>query len=158
LLVPSDVESMLTTLERLGPAPRFSQEERDALLAGTLTAAYRACVERMGGDTTTWSWGRLHQLRLDHPLGARLPAAGIPAPDVGPLPLGGSESTLMKAAYRPSDGRVTMGASMRMVVDVGDWDRSVWINMPGQSGDPRSPHYGDLSPLWERGEYVPMAY
>ena len=51
-----------------------------------------------------------------------------------------------------------MGASVRMVVDVGNWDGSVWINAPGQSGDPRSPNYRDLAPIWARGEYVPMAY
>jgi penicillin amidase len=45
-----------------------------------------------------------------------------------------------------------------MVVDVGEWDNSVWINTPGQSGDPRSVHYGDLAPLWAKGEYVPMLY
>ena len=37
-------------------------------------------------------------------------------------------------------------------------DGSVWINSPGQSGDPRSPHYRDLAPIWARGEYVPMLY
>jgi penicillin amidase len=45
-----------------------------------------------------------------------------------------------------------------MVVDVGEWDNSVWINTPGQSGDPRSVHYGDLAALWAKGEYVPMLY
>jgi penicillin amidase len=51
-----------------------------------------------------------------------------------------------------------MGASVRLVMDVGDWDRSLWINAPGQSGDPRSPHYADLAPIWAGGEYVPMLY
>ena len=51
-----------------------------------------------------------------------------------------------------------MGASVRMVVDVGNWDGSVWINAPGQSGDLRSPHYHDLAPIWARGEYVTMPY
>ena len=39
-----------------------------------------------------------------------------------------------------------------MVLDVGDWDNSRVINTPGQSGDPASPHYGDLFPLWAEGE------
>ena len=64
----------------------------------------------------------------------------------------------MHAGYRPSDFRVTAGASFRMVVDVGEWDRSVCVNAPGQSGDPRSPHYRDLAPLWAEGKYVPMLY
>ena len=43
-------------------------------------------------------------------------------------------------------------------MDVGEWDNSVCINTPGQSGDPRSPHYRDLAPLWAKGEYLPLLY
>jgi penicillin amidase len=64
----------------------------------------------------------------------------------------------MMAAYRPADFRIYLVASARIVVDFGDWDKSQWINAPGQSGDPRSPHYGDLAPLWAKGEYFPMRY
>jgi penicillin G amidase len=64
----------------------------------------------------------------------------------------------MHAAYRISDFRCTSGASVRLVMDVGDWDNSVCINVPGQSGDPTSPHYSDLASLWARGAYVPLLY
>ena len=50
------------------------------------------------------------------------------------------------------------GASVRIVLDVGDWDRSMAINAPGQSGDPDSAHYRDLMPLWAAGQYVPLLY
>jgi penicillin amidase len=43
-------------------------------------------------------------------------------------------------------------------MDVGNWDNSRAVNHPGQSGDPESPHYGDLAPLWQRGEYFPLLY
>jgi penicillin amidase len=72
--------------------------------------------------------------------------------------MGGSDSTPMAAFYRASDFRVMMGASVRIVVDVGDWDNSVCMNAPGQSGDPRSSHYADLAPLWAKGEYFPLLY
>ncbi len=78
--------------------------------------------------------------------------------DVGPLAKGGSGTTVMLAQYDPATYHVTHGASVRMVVDVGEWDNSVWINAPGQSGLPNSPHHADLAPLWARGEYVPMLY
>jgi penicillin amidase len=39
-------------------------------------------------------------------------------------------------------------------MDVGAWDNSVVINNPGQSGDPSSPHFRDLFPLWAGGRYV----
>ncbi len=77
---------------------------------------------------------------------------------VGPLQVGGSASTPAAATYRPSDFAVTAGASYRMVMDVGAWDNSVAINTPGQSGDPYSPQYRDLFPLWAGGQYVPLDY
>jgi penicillin amidase len=78
--------------------------------------------------------------------------------DVGPLPKGGGASTVMHAAYRPQDFRIIMGASVRFVLDVGAWDNSMCVNTPGQSGDPRSPHYRDLASKWAKGEYVPLLY
>ena len=50
------------------------------------------------------------------------------------------------------------GASYREIFDVADWDRSVVTNVPGQSGQPESPFYGNLLPLWARGEYFPLVY
>jgi penicillin G amidase len=43
-------------------------------------------------------------------------------------------------------------------VDVGEWDSSVVMNSPGQSGDPASPHYADLYALWAADEAVPLLY
>ena len=52
----------------------------------------------------------------------------------------------------------TSGASFRIIANLADWDRSVGTNTPGQSGDPRSPHYRDLFELWATGEYFPLAW
>ena len=54
--------------------------------------------------------------------------------------------------------RLSSGASFRMVLDVGHWDASRAINTPGQSGNPASPNYRDLAPLWLEGKYVPLLY
>jgi penicillin amidase len=76
---------------------------------------------------------------------------------VGPLPVGGSGSTPMAMSYG-SDFRVTAGASVRLVMDVGAWDNSMVVNTPGQSGNPASPHYRDLFARWATGNYVPFAW
>lgn len=157
LMTPGDVESILSSLE--DPSKHLGVEAaRTKLLLSTLSSAYRDAVKRMGADPKAWAWGKLHQGYFAHALTA-LPSTKSPQDMiVGPLPKGGGDSTPMMAAYRPADFKVYLGASVRIVVDVGDWDKSQWINSPGQSGDPRSPHYGDLAPLWARGEYVPMVY
>ena len=64
----------------------------------------------------------------------------------------------MNSSYLASDFRVTVGASVRLVFDVGNWDESVCINCPGQSGNPLSRHYADLSSIWASGGYVPLLY
>jgi penicillin G amidase len=157
LLTPGDTETLLQLVEspdaRLGPDPLAV---RDRLVADTLEAALRDCIGRMGPNVSDWSWGRLHHVYFEHSL-SPLASAGESF-DIGPFPLGGSASTPMQAGYRPSDFRVTAGASVRIVIDVGDWDRSRCINAPGQSGDPRSSHYDDLAPLWASGEYAPLLF
>ncbi len=150
LLVPGDAETLLALLEK--PDRRLA--DRDSLLARTLAAAVADCRKRMGTDFSTWAWGKLHHGYFEHVLATVAPGMI----DVGPLPKGGSSQTPMNAGYRMSDFRVTSGASFRMVIDVGNWDNSRAINAPGQSGDPRSPHYADLAPLWAAGEYVPLLY
>jgi penicillin amidase len=50
------------------------------------------------------------------------------------------------------------GASYREIFDLSDWDNAVGVNVPGQSGQPGSPHYDDLLPLWTRGQYFPLRY
>ena len=45
-----------------------------------------------------------------------------------------------------------------MVVDVGAWSNSRFSLPGGQSGNPLSPHYDDLLPLWLRGDGVPIAW
>ena len=41
---------------------------------------------------------------------------------------------------------------MRMVVDVGDLDRSRWVNLAGESGHAFGDHYTDQVDLWLRGD------
>jgi penicillin amidase len=157
LLLPQDTESLLRAVEQ--PDPRLGADPaaaRDSLLARCLVAAFRDCGERMGLSPSEWSWGRLHHGHFSHALSGLSPENAHL--DVGEFPIGGSANTPMHTGYRPSDFRCNWGASVRMVMDVGEWDNSLCINAPGQSGDPGSPHYADLAPHWARGEYVPLLY
>ncbi len=150
LLVPGDNETLLATLEQADPALL------DVLLPETLVSAFNQCRTLLGADPSQWQWGRLHHGYFAHPLSRVAGAQGLR--DVGPLPVGGSGSSPMNTSYRATDYRLTIGASFRMVVDVGNWDESRVINTPGQSGNPNSLHYDDMAPLWARGDYVPMLY
>ncbi|WP_037078628.1 penicillin acylase family protein [Neorhizobium vignae] len=155
LLLPGDVDRMLALLSELGTL--WDAADRDAMLLSTLSAGFADCEIRLGPDPAAWRWGDLHRALFEHAT-SRIKTEGATDWNVGPLPVGGSRSTPMHAAYRMGDFSVNAGASVRLVMDVGDWDNSVCINTPGQSGDPRSPHYGDLASIWSKGEYVPLLY
>ena len=153
LLLPGDLDRLVVLIET--PEPAWSTEDRDALLTRTLAAAWADCATRLGPDPAAWAWSRLHQALMRH---AASPLRGNAEWDVGPHGVGGSQSTVMNMAYRPEDFSVTSGASVRLVMDVGDWDRSLCLNYPGQSGDPRSRHYADLAETWAASDHVPFLY
>lgn len=145
-----------TALDRLEDLEQANPQELESLLLESLGSAFADCRQRMGADPSKWSWGRVHRAVFEHPVSAVHDDAGNLG--VEPVPIGGSDSTLMNGLYLPDDYRLMIGASFRMILDVGAWDNSVCINVPGQSGDPRSPHYGDMTGPWSKGEYVPLLY
>ncbi|WP_018261471.1 penicillin acylase family protein [Methylobacterium sp. WSM2598] len=152
LLAPGDTEALLGLLG--APAPPLDRAARDRILGRTLAEAFRDAAARLGADPAGWAWGRLHHAHLVHPLAP----LGFSGHDVPRLPLGGSGVTVMYAGYRPDTFRVTHGASFRMVLDVGEWDASLFVNGPGQSGDPRSSHYADHAETWAGRGHLPLLY
>ncbi|WP_454727468.1 MULTISPECIES: penicillin acylase family protein [Cupriavidus] len=151
-----DASRVLAVLER--PEPWMPVERRNEAIVSSLKSAMAEVERRLGPDPRTWQWGKLHTAVFDHPLHPILDAAARQRYDVNAGPVGGSSFTPMNTSYRNSDFQLTAGASFRMVLDVGNWDASRAINTPGQSGNPASPHYRDLAPLWARGEYFPLLY
>jgi penicillin amidase len=141
--------------ERLGPSPK---KTRDDIMLATLSAALEETKQLLGPDRSAWQWGRLATILFEHPLSPLANDAQRTKLNVGPAPKAGDENVVGAAAYRSKDFRVQMGASFRMVLDVGQWDNSVAVNTPGQSGDPSSTHYRDLFPLWLSGQYFPLLY
>jgi penicillin G amidase len=158
LLLPGSTETLISLLEN--PDARFGSDPelgRDEMLLESLASAVAECEALMGHDTAAWRWGKLHHAHFHHAASKVMPDT-TGSWNVGPFELGGSSATPMNAGYRISDFRVITGASVRLVMDVGEWDNSTCINTPGQSGDPRSPHFGNLAPLWADGDYVPLLY
>lgn len=156
LAAPGDNTRMVLLLEN--PFGWVTNEQRDALLLKTLPAAMQELTAKLGPDPAAWKWGALHRAEFRHPLGGVVDASTRKKLDVGDWPMSGSSFTPMAATYRASDYKLTSGASFRMVLDVGNWDASRVINAPGQSGNPESPNYRDLAPLWLEGKYVPLVY
>jgi len=159
LIGNGNLDAVLFHLEHpgaeLGPD---AESARNRILRHSLMGALSELKERLGPDMTTWTWGRLHQAKFV-PAVATLGDPALAAQmTLGPLPVPGGPSSPKAAAYDLKTFEVTHGASVRLVMDVGAWDNSMMVNTPGESGDPASPHYGDLFPIWARGGYVPMLF
>ena len=69
-------------------------------------------------------------------------------------------NTVAQAAappLEPTDPPIFI-ASLRLVIEVGNWDAARYVLPGGQSGNPVSPHYDDQFALWQRGEGVPIPW
>jgi penicillin amidase len=133
-----------------------STTARDALLRDTLQSAYDELIAKQGPDTQRWSWGALHKAYFRHALDGVPGAATLL--DRGPVERPGDGDVVQATEYDDSSLDQTSGASYREIFDLADWDNSVAINVPGQSGQPGSVHYDDLLPLWSSGQYFPLRY
>lgn len=158
LVEHGQLEAVIGFLEHPDRLGESAASVREAILLESLNSALAELRQRLGADMSTWSWGRLHHATFE-PAVADLADAQLRAQmTVGPLETPGSSSSPRAQSYRTSDFAVVSGASVRMVLDVGAWDNSVFINSPGQSDDPMSAHYRDLFPLWAQGAYVPLRF
>ncbi len=113
--------------------------DRKVLHEASLLRAVADMRTAQGQDWGGWRWGRMHTRTFPHPLLSAFDQPTVERP-------GGTGTVAAD------------GASFREVLDVADWDRSIVTNVPGQSGQPGSPFYGNLHKLWADDTYFPLAY
>ncbi|MET9426769.1 penicillin acylase family protein [Streptomyces sp. NPDC003036] len=144
------------------PASRIDEgtNTRDELLKRAMVDARWELTAKLGKDVGSWSWGRLHQLTLkNQTLGTEGPGFLQFLLNRGPWNLSGGEAAVNATGWNAAAGyEVVWVPSMRMVVNVGDWDKSRWINLTGASGHAYNAHYTDQTEMWARGELLDWAY
>ena len=128
------------------------------LVAKSMDEAVAELTKRFGADMQAWKYGqeKYHHALLTHPLSDAVNAA-TQAQDLKSVRC---QEAATAAPSAPPAAPTTreVGGSLKIVADTEDWDNSVGLNTPGQSGDPDSPHYRDLFALWARGQYFPIAF
>jgi len=140
------------------PDGRFGADPiagRNALLSKSLEEAVAELSQRFGPDTDKWKLGAYHYARILSPMTEAVKSDLQEKFDVGHFPRGGDGFTI--TATGGGDNQLG-GGSFKIVVDTENWDNSVGLNSPGQSGDVNDPHYRDLYELWARGKYFPIFY
>ena len=75
----------------------------------------------------------------------------------GRVARGGSGETVGLTAY-DANYRQIVGSTLRIVSDVGNWDATVAMNAPGQSGRLDNQFCGNLLQQWAKGEAVPLYF
>ena len=137
-----------------------TREVRNDVVNAALLDARSELTNRLAKDPQRWEWGRLHQLELEH---QTFGTSGISMLEAlfnrGPLRVGGGGSLVDATAWYAPDGyEVVWVPSMRMVVDLGDFDGSTWVNLTGQSGHPYDRTYTDQAELWRDGVQLGWAW
>jgi penicillin amidase len=153
-----DAPELVSPLGSTGVLRLMTEERAHDVVAASLVTAYTEAQSVMGDDSSLWRWGTLHEIRFQHPL---LHLADEELADqmrYPPYPRGGSGFTTNSTGFRAADLLVRGGASYRQVLDVGNWDAATMTNAPGQSGDPRSPYYGNLLKGWAEEEAFPLLF
>jgi penicillin amidase len=122
------------------------KEDRNAILVRSFLSAVEQLKKERGADVAKWRWGDVNYLKLDSLFGQSLLSRKG-------APVTGSPFTVNPGG---GGGGVTSGASWRMIVDFGKPADSIGVYPGGQTENPLSPHYADLMPLWQKGNYAPL--
>ncbi|HEV8307419.1 MAG TPA: penicillin acylase family protein [Methylomirabilota bacterium] len=129
----------------------FTQRSREQVILGAFRDALAELEGRVGSDMATWTWGRLHQIRLQHVLAGRGELGQLL--DRGGLPVKGNGTTVCNTGYDPNY-LAPMGANYRLIADLATTPPGLWaVDAQGQSGHPGSPHYADQLAEWIAARY-----
>lgn len=132
------------------------RESMQDVFSRSLADAY-ASLAKMNSGALHVDWTTMHELRLQHILGANKLLGRLF--NRGPYPYPGDGETVNNSdySYKQPFG-VTMTASCRIVMDASNWDASVSILPMGQSGHPLDRHYADQTGRFLNGEATPMPF
>ncbi|MCP2606257.1 penicillin acylase family protein, partial [Candidatus Aminicenantes bacterium AC-708-I09] len=118
-------------------------EDRNKIIEKSLQQAYEY-LENKFGQPENWDWAKIHKLQMEHALGA-IPIFKFL--NRGPYPMK-NDSETVNATY----------VSYRQIIDLSNFDNSLWVNTSGESGHFLSKHYDDQIKLWLTGGYYRMLF
>ncbi len=140
-------------------SPGAPVQDCRATLGQALDDGLALLVKRDGADMSHWRWGAEHRALLRHQVYSHVPfldrlsdlsvssSGGFYTLDRG----GGSEIVPDLPFAR------THGGGFRGLYDLADPEKSRFMIATGESGHIFSPHYGDLTPLWNGVKSITLA-
>jgi penicillin amidase len=159
---------VLAAPERWCPHSRPNQVASpcEPLIAGAFATAIDELSRRFGNDPTRWRWGQAHRAVFAHRLFSNVPL--LDRWSTIDVAVDGDDDTVNRGTvatgrgpkaswfYTPPLYRDIHGPGFREVLDLANLDNSLFMQATGQSGNPLSRHYGDLTKRWAAGQYVKL--
>jgi len=155
-LKPEVMIAVLTAHQEWCGDPKEKTESCDALLSGALDAALSELAHAYGPEMLQWQWGRAHIAQFANPVFSRIALlkdwvhVGVPTP--GGVDTVNRGSTTIRDDSHPYEQR--FGAGLRIITDLASPTDSRMIAVPGQSGNPLSPHFSDLLQRWRQFDWL----
>jgi penicillin amidase len=149
--------SFISTLMSL-PEPLYIEKkikENPDFLSQSLEAAMQKLIKDKGNDPKNWNWGNIH-----HAVFREVALGGVPGLNLlwnRSIPSRGSLYTVNAGSYDENNFNQIEGAGYRQIIDLNNFDNSVYIQSLGQSNDPLTSHYQDLMTFWRDGKYLSMS-
>jgi penicillin G amidase len=148
---PDVVQSILTQHQDWCP-----NSDCNAAIALAFDRALDDLRNRYGKDSAQWRWGMAHEANFRSAFWSNVPlakrwfdlAVGADGDndtvDAGGMYFGDAEDPFLDVH----------GPGLRMIVDFAAPEAARFVIAPGESGNPLSPHWGDLVRTWQSHAYV----
>jgi penicillin amidase len=121
-----------------------------------LDRALDMLTDRHGSDLAAWKWGDAHRARFPHAIFGFVPILSD-FTEIA-LPVDGGADTINRAQFDFANDATPFaavhGPGYRAVYDLADLDRSLFTQATGESGNPLSRRYSDLTMPWRDGPFI----
>ena len=135
------------------------QEDCRDLAGAAFDEAAGFLERRFGPESEDWRWGAVHALKLRHRLFGLIPGLGrLTGVD---LETGGDRFTVAAGAFGFADNERVFdnvhGPGLRAIIAPGRPDGARFVVLPGQSGNPFSPYWDNMTARWAADDPIPIA-
>lgn len=133
-------------------------ENMNAIFSRAFVAAVDELEQLQGKNPQRWNWGDMHGANFEN---QTLGQSGIGVIDAffnrGPFRTSGSSSVVNATGFSLSGGYELVSVpSLRMIIDMSNFQNSVGIHTTGQSGHAYHKHYIDMAEPWAQIEFYPL--
>lgn len=133
------------------------KETQSEVLTKSFKEAIASLEKQLGNEVEQWTWGKVHQVTFQHPIGKVKMFSKFF--NVGSFPIAGSNEVIDNQLFIYTDDAVVPvkgGPSTRRIIDFSDIENSLSVLPTGQSGNPMSKYYKDQAALFVNGKFRKM--